>query len=120
MPMTAISDYLPGILSLPPANGDDTTAPFFSGAQVDAKNPQTVTGAPSVGNFINDITGSPVLDTGTQPSTAPAPVSVASSSLPIQVAQYAGIALFGVVLLGIGLFMLVSPSPKTIAKVAAG
>jgi hypothetical protein len=117
-----IGEYLAGILSLPPMNGDDTTAPFVSGEATASAKPALATGvASSTGNQISDITGAPyVSPTSAQPSTSTVPfASQASDPFGlIATTQYAGIALLGVVLLGIGLYILISPSATKVVAAA--
>lgn len=117
-----IGDYLTGILSLPPVNGDDTSAPFIAGAGVDSVQPSLATGvSSSVGSAISDITGAPVLGTaGPDAQPATVPFVAGATGAAVQVAQYAGIALLGIVLLGIGLWILVSPSAPRVVEAAAG
>lgn len=116
-----IGEYLAGILSLPPMNGDDTTAPFVSGEATTSAKPALATGVTSsTGNAISDITGAPYTQTNTQPSQSTVPFASQGSD-PfglVATTQYAGIALLGVVLLGIGLYILISPSATKVAAVA--
>lgn len=117
-----VPDYLAGFLSLPPASGEDTNAPFFASAIGDVASAATTSGgtasAAQQAQAALDGPSTPVTATG---HVVPGVGTGSANPWYVQLAIYVGLAILAVVLIALGANALLgSPVNAKTAALATG